>query len=165
MKHMTLSQELNWRGLVNQTTYQNLAVLDGKPITFYWGVDPSADSMTVGNLAAAMMVKCFMKHGHKAVLLIGGATGLIGDPDGKTNERNLKTSAEIAHNKRAIAAQYRQLFKRQGFKIVDNYDWFKATGYLDFFARRRQACADATDAGPRVRADAPWRARQRHQLR
>jgi tyrosyl-tRNA synthetase len=129
---MTLSQELVWRGLVNQTTYKDLSALDGKPITFYWGVDPSADSMTVGNLAAAMMVKHFIKHGHKAVLLIGGATGLIGDPDGKTAERNLKTPAEIASNKKAITAQNRQLFKGQSFKIVDNYDWFKSTRYLEF---------------------------------
>ena len=58
---MTLSEELTWRGFVNQTTYKDLTALDGEPITFYWGVDPSADSMTIGNLAAAMMVKCFMK--------------------------------------------------------------------------------------------------------
>jgi tyrosyl-tRNA synthetase len=129
---MTLSQELTWRGLVNQTTYKDLTTLDGKPITFYWGVDPSADSMTVGNLAAAMMVRHFMNHGHKAVLLIGGATGLIGDPDGKANERNLKAPAEIARNKQAIVSQYRQLFKGQDFKVVDNYDWFKGMTYLEF---------------------------------
>jgi len=129
---MTLSQELTWRGLVNQTTYKDLTALDGQPLTFYWGVDPSADSMTIGNLAAAMLVKCFMKHGHRAVLLVGGATGLIGDPDGKTDERSLITPAEIAHNKRAITTQYNRLFKGQSFKVVDNYAWFKAMPYLDF---------------------------------
>jgi tyrosyl-tRNA synthetase len=129
---MTLSQELSWRGLVNQTTYKDIAALDGKPITFYWGVDPSADSMTIGNLAAAMMVRCFMKHGHAGVLLVGGATGLIGDPDGKADERSLKTSAEITHNKQAITSQYSQLFKGQNFKIVDNYDWFGSMHYLTF---------------------------------
>jgi tyrosyl-tRNA synthetase len=129
---MTLSQELTWRGLVNQTTYKDLAPLDGEPITFYWGVDPSADSMTIGNLAAAMMVKCFIKAGHKAVLLVGGATGLIGDPDGKSAERELKPAAEIAANKQVIAAQYHQIFGGQPFKQVDNYDWFKDMCYLDF---------------------------------
>ena len=129
---MTLSQELTWRGLVNQTTYKDITALDSRPITFYWGVDPSADSMTVGNLAAAMMVRLFIKHGHKAVLLVGGATGLIGDPDGRADERNLKTPAEIARNTAAIVAQYRQLFKGQGFKVVDNHDWFKGIHYLDF---------------------------------
>jgi len=129
---MTLSQELTWRGLVNQTTFKDLSALDGKPLTFYWGVDPSADSMTVGNLAAAMMVRHFISHGHHAVLLVGGATGLIGDPDGKSDERSLKTPAEIARNKQAIISQYRRLFKGENFKIVDNLDWFKGMGYLDF---------------------------------
>jgi tyrosyl-tRNA synthetase len=129
---MTLSEELTWRGLVNQTTYPDLKSLDGTPITFYWGVDPSADSMTIGNLAAAMMVRAFIRHGHRPVLLIGGATGLIGDPDGKTEERNLKSKEEIATNKQSIVAQYRQLFSGQDFQVVDNYDWFKDIGYLEF---------------------------------
>ena len=129
---MTLSQELAWRGLVHQTTYKDLAVLDGDPITFYWGVDPSADSMTIGNLAAAMLVKCFMRHGHRAVLLAGGATGLIGDPDGKSAERTLKAPEEIERNKQAIIAQYERLFSGLKFETVDNYEWFKEMRYLDF---------------------------------
>src|ERR1700740_3296560 len=119
---MTLSEELTWRGFVNQTTYKDITALDGNPITFYWGVDPSADSMTVGNLAIAMMVRHFIDHGHKAVLLVGGATGLIGDPDGKSEERDLKPLDEIAHNKDKIAAQYQTLFAGQPFELVDNYD-------------------------------------------
>ncbi len=129
---MTLSEELTWRGFRNQTTYKDVAVLDGEPITFYWGVDPSAASMTVGNLAAAMMVKAFIRHGHKPILLVGGATGMIGDPDGKTDERNLKTLDEIAANKRGIIAQYEQIFRGKEFQVVDNYDWFKDLNYLTF---------------------------------
>jgi tyrosyl-tRNA synthetase len=129
---MTLSEELAWRGFTNQTTFKNLAVLDGQPITFYFGVDPSAVSMTIGNLAAAMMVRHFIDHGHKAILLIGGATGMIGDPDGKAQERDLKTLEEIAKNKAGLAAQYQQIFAGQSFKVVDNYDWFKEMNYLDF---------------------------------
>lgn len=129
---MTLSEELAWRGFINQTTFKDIAELDKKSLTFYWGVDPSAPSMTIGNLAAAMMVKAFMKHGHNAILLVGGATGLIGDPDGKADERNLKTVDEIDANKQAIAAQYRSIFKEHTFEIVDNYDWFKDMGYLQF---------------------------------
>jgi tyrosyl-tRNA synthetase len=129
---MKLSEELAWRGFANQTTYKDPAVLDDKPVTFYWGVDPSADSMTIGNLAAAMMVKTFMKHGHKAVLLVGGATGLVGDPDGKTEERSLSDPATIARNTEAIAAQYRQIFKDQQFDVVNNNDWFESMRYLDF---------------------------------
>ncbi len=129
---MTLSEELQWRGFVNQTTYKDPSVLDGDPITFYWGVDPSAPSMQVGNLAAAMMVRHFIDHGHKAVLLLGGATGLIGDPDGKAEERILKSTEEVAANKAAIAEQYKQVFSGKPFDIVDNYDWFKDMGYLEF---------------------------------
>jgi len=129
---MTLSEELTWRGFVNQTTYKDLTLLDGDPITFYWGVDPSADSMTIGNLAAAMMVKAFIKYGHKPVLLVGGATGLIGDPDGKSEERSLKSLEEIEHNKAAIVAQYHQIFGTSEVKLVDNYDWFKDMRYLEF---------------------------------
>jgi tyrosyl-tRNA synthetase len=129
---MKLSEELTWRGFVNQTTYQDITALDGGPILFYFGVDPSADSMTIGNLAAAMMVRCFIEHGHKAYLLVGGATGMIGDPDGKSNERNLKTIDEIARNKAAIVSQYKQVFAGKDFTLVDNYDWFKEINYLDF---------------------------------
>ncbi len=129
---MTLSEELTWRGFVNQTTFKDITELDKAPLTFYWGVDPSAPSMTVGNLAMAMMVRHFINHGHKAILLVGGATGVIGDPDGKAQERNLKSLEEIAKNKDGITAQYRQIFAGQDFEIVDNYDWFKEMNYLDF---------------------------------
>lgn len=129
---MKLSEELQWRGFVNQTTFDDLSVLDGAPISFYFGVDPSASSMTIGNLAPAMMIRHFIDHGHKAYLLVGGATGMIGDPDGKKDERNLKTLDEIAKNKAGIAEQYRQVFAGKNFEIVDNYDWFKDINYLDF---------------------------------
>jgi len=129
---MKLSEELTWRGFVNQTTLKDITVLNAKKLHFYWGVDPSADSMQIGNLAAAMMVRRFMEHGHKAVLLVGGATGMIGDPDGKDEERNLQSLEQIAKNKAAITAQYKQVFAGMDFEIVDNYDWFKGMGYLQF---------------------------------
>ncbi len=129
---MTLSEELDWRGFVNQTTLTDISQLNNKSLTFYWGVDPSANSMTIGNLAAAMMVKCFIKHGQKAILLVGGATGLIGDPDGKADERSLKSPEEISANSQAIADQYHQLFGAHDFELVNNIDWFQGTGYLDF---------------------------------
>jgi len=129
---MTLSEELTWRGFVNQTTFKELKALDGEPISFYFGVDPSADSMQIGNLAAAMMVRHFINHGHKAFLLVGGATGMIGDPDGKKQERDLQSLEDIARNKVAIAEQYKTVFAGQDFTLVDNYDWFKGIGYLEF---------------------------------
>lgn len=129
---MTLSEELTWRGFVNQMTFPDIKDLDKGPISFYFGVDPSADSMTIGNLASAMMVYHFINAGHKAFLLVGGATGMIGDPDGKKDERNLLTLEDIARNKAAIAEQYKTVFEGKPFEIVDNYDWFKGVEYLDF---------------------------------
>ena len=128
----TLSEELTWRGMVNQMTFANITDLDKEIRTFYFGVDPSADSMTIGNLAAAMMVRQFMEHGYKAILLVGGATGLIGDPDGKKQERDLKTREIVAANVAGITAQYKHLFAGMNFEVVDNYDWFKDIHYLDF---------------------------------
>jgi len=129
---MTLSEELTWRGFVNQTTYKDIKTIDSGSIGFYWGVDPSSDSMQIGNLAAGMMARQFIKHGHKAVLLVGGATGMIGDPDGKAQERDLQTIEQVQSNKDAIAAQYTQIFDGMEFKTVDNYDWFKDVNYLEF---------------------------------
>ncbi len=126
-----LSEELTWRGFVNQTTFSDIADVD-EPRTFYWGVDPSADSMHIGNLAPAMMIRQFLDHGHKAILLVGGATGMIGDPDGKKQERDLISLEEVTRNKEAIAAQYKTIFAGKDFEIVDNYDWFKGVNYLDF---------------------------------
>ena len=129
---MTLSEELTWRGFKNQTTYKDITVLDDKPITFYLGMDPSADSLTVGNLAVAMMIRHFIDHGHNAIMLVGGATGLIGDPDGKDDERELKSREEVERNKKAVAKQYDRILNGKKFDRVDNYDWFKDMGYLDF---------------------------------
>lgn len=129
---MKLSEELEWRGFVNQTTFKDLTELDQAPISFYFGVDPSSDSMQIGNLAAGMMVRHFIDYGHKAFLLVGGATGMIGDPDGKKDERNLKTLDEIAKNKAGIASQYNQVFGGEDFTLVDNNDWFSGIGYIDF---------------------------------
>jgi tyrosyl-tRNA synthetase len=129
---MKLSEELTWRGFVNQTTYKDITVLDGAPVTFYLGVDPSADSMQIGNLAVMMMIRHFVAQGHKAILLVGGATGLIGDPDGKAQERDLKSLEEVAHNKAGVAAQFKQVLAGAEFETVDNYDWFKGLGYLEF---------------------------------
>ena len=128
---MTLSEELQWRGLVNQFTFGDIRDLDTTKRTFYLGVDPSSDSMTIGNLAAVMLVKYLIQHGFKAIVLVGGATGMVGDPKDDV-ERELKSLDEIAKNKAGIAAQYRQLLEGEPFEMVDNYDWFKEIGYLNF---------------------------------
>lgn len=127
---MTLSEELQWRGFANQTTFQEVSDIN-TPRTFYLGVDPSASSMHIGNLAQVMLVRHLIKNGHKAIVLVGGATGMIGDPK-EDAERELKSLDEIATNKAGIAAQYKQLLEGEAFTLVDNYDWFKDMGYLDF---------------------------------
>lgn len=129
---MTLSEELTWRGFVNQTTYKDVAILDGEPIRFYFGVDPSADSMHIGQLSMAIMIKHFVKAGHIPTLLVGGATGMIGDPDGKAEERQLKSIEEVEKNKGGIVAQYNSLFAGESIDVVDNYDWFKDLNYIHF---------------------------------
>ena len=129
--YMTLSEELQWRGFVNQTTFADISDVD-TPRTVYWGVDPSADSMHIGQLAMAMMIRAFMAHGHTAILLVGGATGMVGDPGGKDKERDLKSIDEIEHNKAGIMNQYRMLFAEMPFTMVDNYDWFRDMNYLKF---------------------------------
>ena len=106
---MTLSEELTWRGFANQMTFSDISDVN-EHRTFYWGVDPSADSMTIGHLAPAMMIKHFINYGHKPILLVGGATGLIGDPDGKKQERELKTLDKIRANVAGVLEQYRKIF-------------------------------------------------------
>ena len=128
---MKLSEELTWRGFTNQMTFADIEQVN-EPRKFYFGVDPSGHGMQIGNLAAAMMVRHFVEHGYEAYLLVGGATGLIGDPDGKLDERDLKAVEEIESNKKEIARQYAQVFGGNSFTIVDNYDWFRGINYLDF---------------------------------
>lgn len=127
---MTISEELIWRGFVNQTTYADPSSIN-EPRTFYLGVDPSAPSMHIGNLAAVMLVRHLVRAGHKAIVLVGGATGMVGDPK-EDAERELKPLDEIATNKAKIAEQYKTLLEGEPFDLVDNYDWFKNIGYLDF---------------------------------
>ena len=133
---MTLSEELIWRGFQAETTIKNPKFLDEKTHKFYLGADPSADSLTIGNLAALMMCAVFTRHGYTPYLLAGGATGQIGDPK-DTTERELKPIEEIEYNKQCIASQMEKVLKNADpklsqVKMLDNYDWFKDMGYLEF---------------------------------
>lgn len=128
---MTLQEELQWRGFINQSTFADLADLN-TPRAFYIGVDPSADSMTIGNLAAMMLARHFIAHGYKAILLVGGATGMIGDPDGKKQERDLRNRQVVEQNAAALAAQFATIFDGEPFEIVNNNDWFQSIGFVDF---------------------------------
>ena len=129
---MNLSEELIWRGFQAETTIKDPATLDTRESKkFYWGADPSADSLTIGNLAALMMCACFVRHGYEPTLLVGGATGQIGDPK-ETGERDLKSLNEVEHNKQCIKRQIEKIMGIEDARLVDNYDWFKDINYLDF---------------------------------
>lgn len=128
---MTLSEELRWRGFYNQTTFDAPEALDEGVYTLYLGTDPTADSLHVGHLAVYMMVRRFLDHGHKAILLVGGGTGMIGDMR-DTTERELKPLDEIEHNTQALSAQVSQLFAGHSYELVDNYDWLSSVQLLPF---------------------------------
>lgn len=128
---MKLSEELLWRDQIKDKTFDDITYLD-TPKTFYLGVDCSAPSMTIGNLAVFMTARRLLDAGWNTVLLVGGATSLIGDPGGKNDERPLKSREEIAANVAAIKQQVERLFSGKEFTLVDNYDWFKDVGYLEF---------------------------------
>jgi tyrosyl-tRNA synthetase len=128
---MKISEDLQWRGLIKDKTFADVAWLD-TPRTFYLGTDCSSDSLTVGNLAVYMLARRLTEAGWKTVLLVGGATSLIGDPGGKDEERVLKTREEINANVAGIKAQVQRLYADNAFELVDNYDWFKEINYLDF---------------------------------
>ena len=139
---MKLSEELIYRGFTAKTTIKDPSDLDERASKkFYWGADPSADSLTIGNLAALMMCACFVRHGYEPYLLVGGATGQIGDPK-ENGERDLKSKEEVDHNKKCIKEQIERVINAgdglvkdhttPGLTMVDNYDWFKDINYLDF---------------------------------
>lgn len=127
-----LSEELAWRGLLNQMTFSDPSQLDGEPRSVYLGVDPTADSMHVGHLAMLMMLRHLANAGWKIYLLVGGGTGIIGDPSGKSDERNMLTLEAIETNKRAIAKQMYTLFNGKDIEMVDNYDWLSKVGLIEF---------------------------------
>lgn len=130
--YMNLSEELAWRGFINQTTFKDITELDRKQWTFYHGFDASAPSQAVGNLAALMFDKVFMRHGHKAVLLAGGATSLIGDPGGKDSERILQDEAAIAQNVKNAEEEIKRVMRGYDFTLVNNLDWTRNMKVLDF---------------------------------
>lgn len=129
---MTLSEELRWRGFVNQTTFADISLLDKKKRTFYLGFDASAPSQTVGNLAVMMMAHTFLRHGYKGIILAGGATSLIGDPGGKDAERPMQSEETIAQNVAHAEKQLRTIFAGQDITLVNNLDWTKNMSVLSF---------------------------------
>lgn len=130
--------ELSWRGLINQTTDDaNLGrLLMEKPRTVYVGFDPTADSLHVGHLVALMVLRRFQKAGHRPIALIGGATGMIGDPSGKSEERKLLSTESLAANIAGMEPQLRRFLDfdcgANTAVLVNNYDWMGKFGYIEF---------------------------------
>ncbi len=130
-------EELRWRGMLHDIMPDTEELLNkGEVISAYIGFDPTADSLGVGNLVQVMTLVHFQSCGHKPIALVGGATGMVGDPSGKSAERNLLSEDILQHN---LACQKKQLEQFLDFdcgdnsaEIVNNYDWFKDFSFLDF---------------------------------
>ena len=128
---MSLYEDLKWRGLIKDVASEDLKkVLDGEPISFYWGTDPTADSLHVGHYSSLITAKRLARAGHHPVLLVGGATGLIGDPR-PTAEREIIKKEVIEKNIEGIKSQVEGIFNGN-VEIVNNYDWFKNISWIDF---------------------------------
>lgn len=132
---MNIIDELTWRGAINQQTdAEGLKKLTSeKKISLYCGVDPTGDSMHIGHLIPFMMMKRFELAGHHPYILIGGATGSIGDPSGRKTERQLQTMDKVQHNVKALSRQMQRLFGGDSnVTMVNNYDWLSKISLLDF---------------------------------
>ena len=133
---MNVIDELEQRGMIQDIMPGTKELLGQEKIAAYVGVDPTADSMHVGNLATIMLLVFLQKYGHTPVALVGGATGMIGDPSGKSSERNLLDEATLRHNQEGVAKQMQKLLDFDATdnpaRMENNYEWFKDMGALDF---------------------------------
>ena len=135
---MILYSDLRWRGLIHQTTDDAgmEAWLEKQPRTVYAGFDPTADSMHIGHLMGLIVLRRFQKAGHKPIAVVGGATGMIGDPSGKSDERNLLTKEDLQHNVAAMAQQMERFLDFDSgscaAELVNNFDWTGPWSYLEY---------------------------------
>ena len=136
---MNIIDDLMWRGAINQMTDEEglRQLTQEKAVSLYCGVDPTGDSMHIGHLIPFMILRRFQLAGHRPVIVIGGATGSIGDPSGRTSERVLQTKEQVQHNVEKLTAQMKRLFltsqeDQEAVRLVNNYDWTKDLSLLDF---------------------------------
>ena len=137
MSGSAIIDDLKARGLVHDTTDEAAlrTRLDEGPITLYHGIDPSASSLHLGNLIGILVLRRFQDHGHLPIALVGGSTGMVGDPGGRSEERNLLDAATLAGNVDGIRSQVERLVgvsAGKGVQLVNNFDWTKDVGILDF---------------------------------
>src|SRR5690606_14250573 len=137
MKLKNFVEELQWRGMIHDVMPETEKHLMETMRAAYVGFDPTADSLHIGNLVPIMLLSFFQRCGHKPVALVGGATGMIGDPSGKSAERNLLDEAALRHNQECVKNQLSQFLdfssdaENQAI-MVNNYDWMKDFSFLDF---------------------------------
>lgn len=134
---MKFVDELKWRGMIHSIMPGTEEQLDKEMTTAYLGIDPTADSLHIGHLCGVMMLRHFQRCGHKPIALVGGATGMIGDPSGKSAERNLLDEKTLRHNQEAIKKQLARFLDFESdapnrAELVNNYDWMKDYSFLDF---------------------------------
>ncbi|MFI3265655.1 MAG: tyrosine--tRNA ligase [Rikenellaceae bacterium] len=134
---MDFVQELQWRGMIHDMMPGTEEQLKKEMTSAYVGIDPTADSLHIGHLVSIMILKHFQRCGHKPIFLVGGATGMIGDPSGKSLERNLLDEATLAKNQAGIKAQLAHLIDfnsdaANAAELVNNYDWMKSMSFLEF---------------------------------
>ncbi len=134
---MNFIEELKWRGMLAQMMPGTEELLAKERVTAYLGTDPTADSLHIGHLCGIMMLRHFQRCGHKPIILVGGATGMIGDPSGKSQERNLLNAETLYHNQECIKAQVAKFLDfdeklPNAAEMVNNYDWMKDFTFLDF---------------------------------
>jgi len=133
---MNFVEQLRWRGMIHDIMPGTLEMLDKEMGVAYVGIDPTADSLHIGHLVSIMMLKHFQLSGHKPLALIGGATGMIGDPSGKSEERNLMSEESLRHNQECIKKQLVNFLDfdcgANSAEIVNNYDWMKEFSFLQF---------------------------------
>lgn len=130
-------EELKWRGMLAQVMPGAEELLQKEMVTAYLGTDPTADSLHIGHLCGIMMLRHLQRCGHKPIILVGGATGMIGDPSGKSQERNLLDAETLYHNQECIKAQVAKFLDFESkdanaAEMVNNYDWMKDFTFLDF---------------------------------
>jgi len=134
---MNFVEELRWRGMLHQLMPGTEELIQKERVTAYVGIDPTADSLHIGHLCGVMMLRLFQHCGHKPLALIGGATGMIGDPSGKSQERNLLNEETLAHNINGIKEQLERFLDfnsdaPNAAELVNNYDWMKNYSFLEF---------------------------------
>ena len=134
---MNFVEELRWRGMVHTMMPGTEELLEKEMVTAYLGIDPTADSLHIGHLCGVMMLRHFQRCGHKPLALVGGATGMIGDPSGKSQERNLLDEETLRHNQECIKKQLGKFLDFESdapnrAELVNNYDWMKDFSFLDF---------------------------------